>query len=48
MKKLLGIVVLGFLVCGTTNAKSDSLPWNKFDNNVSKLLENVVKKSISK
>ena len=25
-----------------------SLPWNNFDNNISKLLENVIKKSISK
>jgi len=24
-----------------------SLPWNNFDNNVSKLLENIIKKSIS-
>ena len=29
MKKLLGIVVLGFLVCSTTNAKSDSCRSNK-------------------
>ena len=25
-----------------------SLPWNNFENNISKLLENVIKKSIKK